>query len=53
MIQKDIVNNGKIVTDMKQRISNLNKENLTKVMKYINNDNVSINVFLPNENQEV
>lgn len=52
MIQKDIINCGKIITDMKQRVNNLTKDNLAKVVKYINNDNVSVSVFLAKENQE-
>lgn len=51
-IQSDIINNGNIITDLKVRVSNLDKEILEKIMKYINNDNVAINVFLPKENQE-
>ena len=51
-IQSDIINNGKIITDLKARVSNLDKETLESVMKYINNDNVAVNVFLPKENQE-
>ena len=51
-IQSDIINNGKIITDLKARVSNLDKETLESVMKYIDNDNVAINVFLPKENQE-
>ena len=51
-IQSDIINNGKIITDLKARVSNLDKETLEGVMKYINNDNVAVNVFLPKENQE-
>lgn len=51
-IQSDIINNGKIITDLKARVSNLDRETLESVMKYINNDNVAVNVFLPKENQE-
>ena len=51
-IQSDIINNGKIITDLKARVSNLDRETLEGVMKYINNDNVAVNVFLPKENQE-
>lgn len=51
-IQNDIINNGKIITDLKQRVSNLDKETLEGVMRHINNDNVAVNVFLPKENQE-
>ena len=51
-IQNDIINNGKIITDLKARVSNLDRETLEGVMKYINNDNVAVNVFLPKENQE-
>lgn len=51
-IQNDIINNGKIITDLKQRVSNLDKETLERVMRHINNDNVAVNVFLPKENQE-
>ena len=51
-IQSDIINNGKIITDLKARVSNLDKETLEGVMRHINNDNVAVNVFLPKENQE-
>ena len=51
-IQNDIINNGKIITDLKARVSNLDKETLEGVMRHINNDNVAVNVFLPKENQE-
>ena len=51
-IQNDIINNGKIITDLKARVSNLDRETLEGVMRHINNDNVAVNVFLPKENQE-
>ena len=51
-IQDDIINEGKIVTDLKERISNIDKDILNSVLKYITNDNVSVNVFLPNKNQD-
>ena len=51
-IQDDIINEGKIVTDLKERISNIDKDILYKVLKYITNDNVSVNVFMPNKNQD-
>lgn len=51
-IQSDIINNGKIITDLKARVSNLDKETLEGVMRHINNDNVAVNVFLTKENQE-
>ena len=51
-IQDDIINEGKIVTDLKERISNIDKDILNDVLKYITNDNVSVNVFLPNKNQD-
>ena len=51
-IQSDIINNGEIITDLKKRVSNLDKETLEGVMRHINNDNVAVNVFLPKENQE-
>lgn len=51
-IQNDIINNGKIITDLKARVSNLDRETLEGVMRHINNDNVAVNVFIPKENQE-
>ena len=51
-IQDDIINEGKIVTNLKERISNIDKDILNSVLKYITNDNVSVNVFLPNKNQD-
>ena len=51
-IQDDIINEGKIITDLKERISNIDKDILNDVLKYITNDNVSVNVFLPNKNQD-
>ncbi len=51
-IQDDIINEGKIITDLKERISNIDKDILNSVLKYITNDNVSVNVFLPNKNQD-
>lgn len=51
-IQDDIINEGKIVTDLKERISNIDKDILNDVLKYITNDNVSVNVFLPNKSQD-
>lgn len=51
-IQDDIINEGKIVTNLKERISNIDKDILNDVLKYITNDNVSVNVFMPNKNQD-
>ena len=51
-IQDDIINEGKIITDLKERITNINRERLESIIKYITNDNVSISVFKPKENQE-
>lgn len=51
-IQDDIINEGKIITDLKERISNIDKDILNNVLKYITNDNVSVNVFLPNKSQD-
>ena len=51
-IQDDIINEGKIVTNLKERISNIDKDILNSVLKYITNDNVSVNVFMPNKNQD-
>ena len=51
-IQDDIINEGKIVTNLKERISNIDKDILNSVLKYITNDNVSVNVFLPNKSQD-
>ena len=51
-IQDDIINEGKIVTDLKERISNIDKDILNNVLKNITNDNVSVNVFLPNKSQD-
>ena len=51
-IQDDIINEGKIVTNLKERISNIDKDILNNVLKYITNDNVSVNVFLPNKSQD-
>ena len=50
-IQDDIINEGKIITDLKERITNINRERLESIIKYITNDNVSISVFKPKENQ--
>lgn len=51
-IQEDIINEGEIITDLKDRIQNITKEKLESVSKYISNDNVAISVFKPKENQE-
>ena len=51
-IQDDIINEGKIITDLKKRVSKIDKESLENVLKYITNDNASISVFEPKENQE-
>ena len=51
-IQDDIINEGKIIVDMKRRVANINKEVLSNLLKYIGNDNVAITVFKPKENQE-
>lgn len=51
-IQDDIINEGKIITDLKERITNITKEKLESVSKYLTNDNVAISVFKPKENQE-
>ena len=51
-IQDDIINEGKIITDLKERISNIDKDILNNVLKNITNDNVSVNVFMPNKNQD-
>lgn len=51
-IQDDIINEGKIITDLKERITNITKEKLENVSRYLTNDNVAISVFKPKENQE-
>ena len=51
-IQYDIINEGKIITNLKTRISNIDRGNLEDIVKNIINDNVSISVFEPKENQE-
>lgn len=51
-IQDDIINERKIITDLKERISNIDKDILNNVLKNITNDNVSVNVFMPNKNQD-
>ena len=48
----DIINEGKIITDLKERITNITKEKLENVSRYLTNDNVAISVFKPKENQE-
>ena len=51
-IQDDIINEGKIITDLKERITNITKEKLENVSRYLTKDNVAISVFKAKENQE-
>ena len=51
-IQDDIINEGYIITDLKERIKNIEKVDLDKIIDCINLDNIAISVFLPKENQE-
>ena len=51
-IQDDIINEGHIVTDLKERIYHVDASILKEIMKYFSPDNASISVFKPKENQE-
>ena len=51
-IQDDIINEGYIITNLKERIKNIEKVDLDKIIDCINLDNIAISVFLPKENQE-
>lgn len=51
-IQEDIISEGNIITNGKERISKINKSILEKVLEHITKDNVAITVFKPKENQE-
>ena len=51
-IQDDIINEGYIITNLKERIKNIEKVDLDKMIDCINLDNIAISVFLPKENQE-
>lgn len=51
-IQDDILNEECIITDIKERLKSINKNDLDNVINCITLDNVSVNVFIPKENQE-
>ena len=51
-IQEDIINNGGIVTNLKDILEKLNMDDLNNIINLITTENTSINVFLPKENQE-
>lgn len=51
-MQDEILNYGHIITNYKELLESQNKDDLEKLITKISLDNVSISVFLPNENQE-
>lgn len=48
-IQDDILNNGSIITNVKELIENLKLSDIEEVISLYNPDNISLNIFLPNE----
>ena len=51
-LQDDILNNGKIVTNLKEILEEETLEDLDALIKLIDTDNMAISVFLPKENQK-
>ena len=51
-IQDDVLNNGGIVTNLKEILEDETIDDLKKIIDLLDFDNISINVFLPKENQK-
>lgn len=51
-IQDDVLNNGGIVTNLKEILEDETIEDLKNIIDLLDFDNISINVFLPKENQK-
>lgn len=51
-LQDDILNNGSIITNLKEILEEERVEDLESIIKLIDIDNMAINVFLPKENQK-
>ena len=51
-LQDDILNNGKIITNLKEILEEETIEDLENLIKLIDTDNMAINVFMPKENQK-
>lgn len=51
-IQDDVLNNGGIVTNLKEILEDETIDDLKNIIYLLDFDNISINVFLPKENQK-
>lgn len=51
-IQDDVLNNGGIVTNLKEILEDETIDDLKNIINLLDFDNISINVFLPKENQK-
>lgn len=51
-IQDDVLNNGGIVTNLKEILEEETIDDLKNIIDLLDFDNISINVFLPKENQK-
>ena len=51
-IQDDVLNNGGIVTNLKEILEGETIDDLKNIIDLLDFDNISINVFLPKENQK-
>lgn len=51
-LQDDILNNGSIITNLKEILEEERVEDLESIIKLIDINNMAINVFLPKENQK-
>ena len=51
-IQDDVLNNGGIVTNLKEILEDETIDDLKDIINLLDTDNLSINVFLPKENQK-
>ena len=51
-LQDDILNNGKIIINLKEILEEETIEDLENLIKIIDTDNMAINVFMPKENQK-
>jgi len=51
-IQDDVLNNGGVVTNLKEILENETVEDLRNLISLYDLDNMQISVFLPKENQK-
>lgn len=51
-LQDDVLNNGGIITNLKEILEEKDVSDLENLIKLIDTENMSINVFLPKENQK-